>query len=366
MQECAAEENEGASKMGKKIVVGMSGGVDSSVAAYLLKNEGYEVIGVSMQMWCPKEDSGVADGTKDAKKVAEQLGIAFQTLDFREEFRHAVMDYFAGEYLLGRTPNPCIACNRYIKWEALLTRAKALGAEGIATGHYAKIVSLENGRYAVSRAVSSAKDQTYALYRLTQEQLAHTRMPLGEYEKESIREIAKEIGLPVAEKKDSQEICFIPDHDYVSFIKEYTGAECNPGAFISTSGEVMGRHEGIINYTVGQRKGLGAFGRPVFVKEIRPKSNEVVLGSGDEVFQSELVCDGLNCMAVGCFNEGDEAVAKIRYSHKGASCILHPMGEDKLRVEFIEPQRAITPGQAVVFYRGDVVLGGGTICSGLC
>lgn len=352
--------------MGKKIVVGMSGGVDSSVAAYLLKKEGYEVIGVSMRMWCPKEESGAADVIKDARRVAEQLGIEFQTLDFQEEFRHAVMDYFAGEYLLGRTPNPCIACNRFIKWEALLARAKELGAEGIATGHYAKIVALENGRYAVSRAASSAKDQTYALYRLTQEQLASTLMPLGDYEKETIREIAKEIGLPVADKKDSQEICFIPDHDYVSFIKEYTGAQSLPGNFISTSGEVMGMHGGIINYTVGQRKGLGAFGRPVFVKEIRPESNEVVLGSGDEVFQRELVCDGLNCMAVERFCEGDEVVAKIRYSHKGAPCILHPAGADRLRVEFTEPQRAITPGQAVVFYRGDVVLGGGTICGGSC
>jgi len=349
--------------MGKKIVVGMSGGVDSSVAAYLLKKAGYEVVGVSMRMWCPKEDSGVADVTKDAKRVAEQLGIAFQTLDFQEEFRYAVMDYFAGEYLRGRTPNPCVACNRFIKWEALMKRAKELGAEYIATGHYARIVVLENGRYAVSRAASSTKDQTYALYRLTQEQLASTLMPLGEYEKDTIREIAKEIGLPVAEKKDSQEICFIPDHDYVSFIKEYTGAESLPGNFISTSGEVMGKHEGIINYTVGQRKGLGAFGRPVFVKEIRPENNEVVLGSGDEVFQKELVCDGLNCMAVECFQEGDEAVAKIRYSHKGAPCILRPIDGDRLRVEFIEPQRAITPGQAVVFYRDDVVLGGGTICS---
>jgi len=351
--------------MGKKIVVGMSGGVDSSVAAYLLKKAGYEVIGVSMRMWCPKEESGVTDVTKDAKRVAEQLGIAFQTLDFQKEFRHAVMDYFTGEYLLGRTPNPCIACNRFIKWEALLARAKELGAEGIATGHYARIVTLENGRYAVSRAVSSAKDQTYALYRLTQEQLRSTLMPLGEYEKDAIREIAKEIGLPVADKKDSQEICFIPDHDYVSFIKEYTGAESVPGNFISSSGEVMGKHEGIINYTVGQRKGLGAFGRPVFVKEIRPKSNEVVLGSGDEVFQRELICDGLNCMAAERFDAGDKVVAKIRYSHNGAPCILHPMGEDKLRVEFMEPQRAITPGQAVVFYRGDVVLGGGTICNGM-
>ena len=351
--------------MGKKIVVGMSGGVDSSVAAYLLKKAGYEVIGVSMRMWCPEEDSSTTDVTKDAKKVAEQLEIPFHTLDFQVEFRHAVMDYFAGEYLLGRTPNPCIACNRFIKWEALLSRAKELGAEGIATGHYAKIVALENGRYAVSRAASSAKDQTYALYRLTQEQLKHTLMPLGAYEKDAIREIAKEIGLQVADKKDSQEICFIPDHDYVSFIKDYTGAESLPGNFISTGGEWMGTHAGIIHYTVGQRKGLGAFGRPVFVKEIRPESNEVVLGSGDEVFQQELVCDGLNHMAAECFHEGDEAVAKIRYSHKGAPCILHPLGADKLRVEFREPQRAITPGQAVVFYRDEVVLGGGTICSGL-
>lgn len=351
--------------MGKKIVVGMSGGVDSSVAAYLLKKEGYEVIGVSMQMWCPKGAEDTHDVTKDAKRVAEQLGIGFQTLDFQTEFRHAVMDYFAGEYLLGRTPNPCIVCNRLIKWEALLNRAKELGAAEIATGHYARILRLDNGRYAVSRAQSAAKDQTYALYRLTQEQLQHTRMPLGNYEKDTIREIAKEIGLSVAEKKDSQEICFIPDHDYASFIKKHTGAECIPGDFVSTSGERMGTHAGIIHYTVGQRKGLGAFGHPVFVKEIRPQTNEVVLGSTDEVFTRELVCDALNCMAVEHFNERDEVIAKIRYSHKGAPCILHPYGEDKLRVEFMEPQRAITPGQAVVFYRGDVVLGGGTICGGL-
>lgn len=349
--------------MSKKIVVGMSGGVDSSVAAYLLKKDGYEVVGVSMRMWCPKDTDDVHDVTVDAKRVAEQLGIAFQVLDFQTEFRHAVIDYFAGEYLLGRTPNPCIACNRYIKWEALLAKARELGAEGIATGHYAKILRSDNGRYAVSRAKSTAKDQTYALYRLTQDQLKHTLMPLGDYEKDTIREIAKEIALPVAEKKDSQEICFIPDHDYVSFIKEHTGAESIPGNFISTNGEKMGTHDGIIHYTVGQRKGLGAFGRPVFVKEIRPQTNEVVLGSGDEVFQSSLICDELNCMAVEAFHEGDEVVAKIRYSHKGAPCVLHPCGEDRLRVEFFEPQRAITPGQAVVFYRGDVVLGGGVICS---
>ena len=351
--------------MGKKIVVGMSGGVDSSVAAYLLKKSGYEVIGVSMRMWCPKDGNAAQDVTDDARRVAEQLGIEFQTLDFQEEFRHAVMDYFAGEYLLGRTPNPCIACNRFVKWEALLARAKELGAEQIATGHYAKIVRLNNGRYAVSRAASSAKDQTYALYRLTQEQLRATVMPLGDYEKEQIREIATGIGLTVADKKDSQEICFIPDHDYVSFIKEHTGAVPAPGAFVSTSGEVMGTHGGIINYTVGQRKGLGAFGHPVFVKAIRPESNEVVLGSGDEVFQKELICDGLNCMAAEQFSEGEEVTAKIRYSHSGAPCILHPLGQDKLRVEFIQPQRAITPGQAVVFYQGDVVLGGGAICNGL-
>ena len=351
--------------MGKKIVVGMSGGVDSSVAAYLLKKEGYDVIGVSMRMWCSKDAEDTHDVTEDARRVAEQLGIEFQVLDFQSEFRHAVMDYFAGEYLLGRTPNPCIACNRFIKWEALLKRAGELGAEGIATGHYAKILQLDNGRYAVSRAKSTAKDQTYALYRLTQEQLKYTQMPLGEYEKDTIREIAKEIGLPVAEKKDSQEICFIPDHDYVSFIKEHTGTKSIPGDFISTNGERMGTHAGIIHYTVGQRKGLGAFGRPVFVKEIRPQTNEVVLGSTDEVFEHELICDGLNCMAVEQFCEGDEVIAKIRYSHKGAPCILHPCGEDKLRVTFSEPQRAITPGQAVVFYRGDVVLGGGVICNRL-
>lgn len=359
------------SKMKKKVVVGMSGGVDSSVAAYLLKEEGYQVIGVTMQIWQdqPQESAAEEGGccglsaVDDARRVAQYLEIPYYVMNFKEEFRKNVIDYFVQEYLHGRTPNPCIACNRYVKWEALLHRALSIGADYIATGHYAQVVRLPEGRWTLKVSATAAKDQTYALYNLTQEQLAHTLMPVGRYTKEQIRKIAEDIGLPVASKPDSQEICFIPDHDYASFIEQYSGKAVPQGNFVDTEGRVLGQHKGITHYTIGQRRGLGlALGRRIFVKEIRPETNEVVIGEGEDVFADSLVCGEVNWMGAEPLKEGEmEVLAKIRYSHKGAPCILRPAGEGKISCTFKEPVRAVTPGQAVVFYRNDLVLGGGTI-----
>ena len=357
--------------MAKKVVVGMSGGVDSSVAALLLKRQGYDVVGVTMQIWQEESPAVTAaqggccgfDAAEDARRVADVLDIPHYVMNFRKEFREKVMDYFVSEYLAGRTPNPCIACNRYVKWQSLLRRSMEIGADYIATGHYAGIIRLKNGRYAVRNAVTTKKDQTYALYSLTQEQLAHTLMPVGDYTKEEIRQIAEEAGLPVAHKPDSQEICFIPDNDYAAFIdREAKERVPKPGNFVTTDGQVLGRHLGITHYTVGQRKGLNlAMGRPVFVKEIRPDTNQVVIGEADEVFGGSLVCGHINYMGMEDLKEPREALAKIRYGHTGEKCVMERIGEDRIKCVFQKPVRAITPGQAVVYYEDGYVLGGGTI-----
>ena len=354
----------------KRVVVGMSGGVDSSVAAYLLKEAGYEVIGVTMQIWqdedqATMEENGGCCGLSavdDARRVAQALDIPYYVMNFKEEFRTNVMDYFITEYLAGRTPNPCIACNRYVKWESLLKRSMDIGADYIATGHYAQIERLPDGRFSLKKSATAAKDQTYALYNLTQEQLSHTLMPVGAYTKDEIRAIAEKIQLPVAHKPDSQEICFVPDHDYAKFIEENSDADIRPGNFVNTKGEVIGTHKGITHYTIGQRKGLNlSMGHPVFVAEIRPETNEVVIGENEDIFSKELLADRLNYMSRADFDDGMAVMAKIRYNHKGSLCRLYHEGEDRVRCIFEEPQRAITPGQAVVFYDGNYVLGGGTI-----
>ena len=353
-----------------KIVVGLSGGVDSSVAAYLLKEAGHEVIGVTMQIWQEEENSiqeenGGCCGlsvVEDARRVAQMLGIPYYVMNFRSEFKEAVIDYFVAEYMAGRTPNPCIACNRYVKWESLYHRARAIGADGIATGHYSRIVKLSNGRYALQKSITDAKDQTYALYNLTQEQLEHTLMPVGAYSKEEIRKIAEKIGLFVANKPDSMEICFVSDNDYAGFIEQYTGNPFPTGNFVNTAGEVVGKHKGIIHYTVGQRKGLGiALGERTFVKEIRPETNEVVLASNEELFSTVLYANRVNFMSIAALTEPMEVMAKIRYNHKGSKAVIELIEEDVVKVTFEQPQRAITPGQAVVWYDGDIVVGGGTI-----
>lgn len=346
----------------EKIVIGMSGGVDSSAAAYLLKEEGYDVTGVTM-ITCDEAQCG-QDPSKDAKKVADEIGIPHYTVDFRNQFKSNVMDYFCREYLEGRTPNPCVVCNRFVKWEALLGWAKEIGADLIATGHYANIVKLPNGRYAVANADVSRKDQTYALYNLTQEQLSHTRMPVGRYEKDTIREIAAKAGISVAQKADSQDICFIPDGDYASFIKSHTGQEPKEGNFVDVNGNILGKHKGIIHYTVGQRKGLGvALGYPVFVLAIRPETNEVVLGNDEESLKREVKAHLLNPMGAADFKEleGKRIFAKIRYNHRGGWCTLQKTGDDEITCTFEEPQRAVTPGQALVLYGDGYILGGGCI-----
>ena len=363
----------------KTVVVGMSGGVDSSVAAYLLKEQGYNVVGVTMQIWQEEEaynspeDGGCCGlgAVEDARRVADELGIPFYVMNFRDEFRHHVIDYFIDEYFRGRTPNPCIACNRYVKWESLLKRSLSIGADYIATGHYARIEKLENGRTTICRSATLEKDQTYALYNLSQEQLAKTLMPCGDYSKEEIREMAGRLGLPIANKPDSQDICFVTDGDYASFIEreidqrdrdEKIEKEIRPGNFITRQGDIVGKHKGIVHYTVGQRKGLGlSMGHPVFVLEIRTETNEVVIGTVEESLVDTLVADQINFMSVTDLTEPKKVLAKIRYNHPGAWCTVEKTGVDEITCRFEEPQRAVTPGQAVVLYDGDYVLGGGTI-----
>ena len=356
--------------MKKKVIVGLSGGVDSSVAAWLLKQEGYEVIGVTMQIWqdeeeTVQEENGGCCGLSavdDARRVAQLLDIPYYVMNFKKEFKTNVMDYFTREYLCGRTPNPCIACNRYVKWESLLQRSLSIGAEYIATGHYARVVQLENGRYTLRRSATLAKDQTYALYNLTQEQLKRTLMPVGKYTKDEVRAIAEKINLRIANKPDSQDICFVPDGDYAAYIEEEAGVKVPEGNFVLTDGTVLGRHKGITHYTVGQRKGLGlALGYPAFVLEIRPETNEVVIGTKEESMTTQLRARNLNFMAVEDLTEPLHVFTKIRYNHKGAWCTIEKTGEDEVLCTFDEPQRAVTPGQAVVFYDGEYVLGGGTI-----
>lgn len=357
--------------MKKKVVVGMSGGVDSSVAAYLLKEQGYDVIGVTMQIWqdeetAAQEENGGCCGLSavdDARRVAQHLEIPYYVMNFKKEFKEKVMDYFVEEYLAGRTPNPCIACNRYVKWESLLQRSMEIGADYIATGHYARITQLPNGRYAIRNSVTAAKDQTYALYNLTQYQLAHTLMPVGEYTKDEIREIAQRENLPVAHKPDSQEICFIPDHDYAAFIdREAAGRVPGKGKFVSKEGEILGEHLGITHYTIGQRKGLNlAMGHPVFVTDIRPETDEVVIGENEDVFSDVLFCSHLNFMGMEELSRPREVLAKIRYAHQGERCLIEQVDDDIIKCTFKAPVRAVTPGQAVVFYEEEYVLGGGVI-----
>lgn len=361
--------------MSKKAVVGMSGGVDSAVTAYLLREQGYEVVGATILTGrdedaaavCQPQAGGEAKAIKEAQNTCEVLKIKHTTVDFKSQFNNEIMEYFVSEYVRGCTPNPCIACNRYVKWKALLLRADELGAEYIATGHYAKITKLDNGRYSIRNAVTAAKDQTYALYGLSQEQLARTLMPVGDYGKEEIRRIAERLGLAAAHAKDSQDICFVPDHDYASFILRKTGMESRPGSFVDEDGRVLGEHRGLIHYTIGQRKGLGISAEtPLFVKELRPETNEVVLCRSEALFARECLVADVNYMAVEALEEPTPAIGKIRYSHRGAPCVLWPNADGSIRCRFEEPQRAMTPGQAAVFYRMDYILCGGVITKDGC
>ncbi|WP_206812673.1 tRNA 2-thiouridine(34) synthase MnmA [Paradesulfitobacterium ferrireducens] len=355
-----------------KVVVGMSGGVDSSMAAALLQEEGYDVIGVTMQIWKaagPEVEGGCCSisAIDDARRVAFQLGIPHYVLNFRSYFEETVVNYFTESYLMGYTPNPCLACNRYVKFGELLRKARGLGAEYIATGHYAQVLrDPDSGRFLLSKGADEAKDQTYALYMLTQEQLAHTLFPLGEYTKDHIRQMARERGLVgVADKPDSQEICFVPDNDYASFVQERVGQKTIPGNFVDQEGKVLGQHRGLIHYTIGQRKGLGVtFGKPMFVIGLNPERNEVVLGEDLEVYTKTLWVTDLNWISIPELTEPLQVEGKIRYKAQPAPAVVYPPEEDSLvKVVFDSPQRAVTPGQAIVFYQGDKVVGGGKIVS---
>jgi len=343
-----------------RVLVGMSGGVDSSVAALLLKQQGYDVVGVTLNLW-GKERPEVVD---DARAVCEKLEIEYEILDFHDVFQEKVIDYFANEYIRGRTPNPCNACNRHVKFEALLLKAvESMNCDYIATGHYAKVEQDEiTGRYFLRKSEAAKKDQTYALYNLTQDQLKRTLMPLGDYTKEEVRKIAEENGLVNANRKDSQEICFVEDNDYIRFIKKNYGYTPEKGNFVDVDGNVLGEHQGIIYYTVGQRKGLGiAFQKHMYVLRIDVEKNEVVLGEKEELFSKSLICDEINLMMFERLEKPISASVKIRYSATAEPATLIPLEDGKIKVEFSVPQRAITPGQAAVFYNGDAVIGGGTI-----
>lgn len=353
----------------KKVVIGMSGGVDSSVAAALLIDEGYEVIGLTMRLWDSEEQDGVccnSSAVEDAKFVCQKLGIEHYVVDFRKEFERCVIDYFVDEYQNGRTPNPCIVCNKFLKFDAMFREAEKLGADYIATGHYARVeFDADTERYLLKRSDSVSKDQTYALYSLSQEQLSKIIMPLAKLENKSeTRAIAEKLGLITSKKPDSMEICFIPDNDYASFIKRRTGKEDVPGNFVDADGNVMGQHRGIIHYTVGQRKGLGVtFGKPMFVLRIDAEKNEVVLGEKGTEFSDSLIADKLNFITFDELTKPIRVAAKVRYSAREAEATVEPIGDSRAKVTFDSPQRAITPGQAVVFYEigGDSVIGGGVI-----
>jgi tRNA-specific 2-thiouridylase len=348
----------------KKVVVGMSGGVDSSVTAYLLKKQGYQVIGITMKLTCEDENYKTKATIEDAIKVAKKLEIEHHVVDFTKTFQENVIDYFIDEYKIGRTPNPCVECNKYVKFGALLDKAHELGAYYVATGHYAKVYYYEDyKRYVLEKADTDGKDQTYTLYHLKQNQLQHILMPLGVYEnKKAIREIAKKIGLIVAEKGESQEICFIEDDDYNKFLKENADYKIIPGDFVDIKGRVVGRHKGIINYTIGQRKGLGlALGKPVYVVEIKPKENIVVVGENKDVFGQELIATHNNFITMDHLETPIDADVKVRYNGTAQKAKLIPLNENTLKVVFYEPVRGITPGQSVVFYNDNLLIGGGII-----
>jgi tRNA-specific 2-thiouridylase len=365
-----------------KIAVAMSGGVDSSAAAAILKAAGHELVGFTMQLWNQRRGLTVdangeplpsrccsLDDVYDARRVAEDLGIPFYVLNLERDFERDVVRPFVASYLAGETPIPCVACNSRLKFAALDRLARSLGCERVATGHYARVeYDAEAKRHRLYRGRNSAKDQSYFLWELTQEQLARALFPLGEMSKPEVREVARRSQLSVAEKAESQEICFVPDGDYAGFIDRYLEAEAAaertpaPGQIVNTRGQVVGTHSGIHRYTIGQRRGIGvAHPRPLYVIAIDAARNRVVVGEGEELLSREFTAAGVNWVA---FDQPDGAVradVRVRYRHTAAPATIEPLAEDRARVTFDEPQRAITPGQATVFYRGDEVIGGGWI-----
>lgn len=337
----------------------MSGGVDSSTAAYLIRKEGLECIGATMRLYQKPADS--TNDVEDARNVAAKLGMPFYVFDLQDTFREKVMDAFVETYEAGLTPNPCVLCNRYLKFDLFLQHARELGCDYIVTGHYARVME-ENGRFLLKKAVDTAKDQTYFLYALTQEQLKHTRFPLGDFTKTQARDIAQEQGFINARKRDSQDICFVPDGDYKAFLERHTG-KCYPcGDYLDLSGKAVGRHNGAVGYTIGQRKGLGiALGAPVYVCGKDMAKNTVTVGPNEALFRRSLVASDLNWIAIPELREPIRVLAKARSRMAEQPATVFPEANGTVRVEFDEPQRALTTGQAVVFYQGDTVIGGGTI-----
>ena len=351
-------------------LIGMSGGVDSSVAAYLTQAAGYTCIGATMRMFDnsvlpedPQSSCCSLDDVEDARSVAFRLGMRFYVFNFTDDFREKVMDDFVRCYEAGLTPNPCIQCNRHLKFDAFLRRALTLGCSHVVTGHYARISrDEESGRYVLRKAVDKAKDQSYFLYNLTQEQLAHTLFPLGDLTKEEVRAIAQAQGFINARKRDSQDVCFIPDGDYRAFLERYTGKDYPAGDFLDESGKVVGRHNGAVGYTLGQRKGLGlAMGAPVYVCGKDMTANTVTVGPNEALYRSSLRAGDWNWISLPCPTQPLRIKAKARSRMEAQDATVYPEENGFCRVVFDQPQRALTPGQAVVLYDGDTVVGGGTI-----
>lgn len=354
--------------MNEKILVAMSGGVDSAAAALLIKQSGAETAGITMKLWSPDErvtdtDSGITNSDiEDAKKIAAQLEIPHYITSLGDSFRRCVIDSFISEYKSGATPNPCVECNRCIKFGKLLEVAASMGYDKLATGHYARIEKTPSGRFVIKKAADTAKDQSYVLWSLTQEALSRVILPLGDYKKSEIREMASQYCLANAHKSDSQDICFIPDGDYAGFICRATGEDFPAGNFVDTEGNILGAHGGLIKYTIGQRKGLGiAVGRPIFVKAKDPISNTVTLCDDAELYSCTLTASRINFIACDDMYTPTKLQAKIRYKHDAAAATVIQTSPDTFTLTFDEPQRAIAKGQSVVLYDGDTLVGGGVI-----